>query len=100
MNILPNAKVGWNYKLFWAKFSKVSILWVGSGNNIAIFPCLLDQINLKLGTFRLVRSGRIFTHACIDDGLLSPRMTRPGNDTDSGDFPRRQLQIYSALESS
>ena len=31
--------VGRNDKLFWAKFSKISTLWVRSGKNNAIFPC-------------------------------------------------------------
>ena len=48
-------------KLFWAKFSKISILWVQSGKDIGIFPFFLDKIR----HFCLVRSeffGRIFTH--------------------------------------
>ena len=43
--------VGRYDKLFWAKFSKISTLWVRSGKNIAIFPCFLDISTLILTFF-------------------------------------------------
>ena len=64
MNILQNSPGGgggWNNKLFWGKFSKISILWARSApknqflyvlcSEIYSFSWFLDKIHPKFGTF-------------------------------------------------
>ena len=57
-------RLGWNDKLFWAKFSKISILWVPSGKNFAIFHVFgQNQPNIRHFSPSKIRiCWKIFTH--------------------------------------